>query len=130
MAVDFLTPEQKARYGQYAGEPSEGQLARYFHLDESDLAFVANRRGDQNRFGVALQLTSVRFLGTFLPDISVVPANVKQFVGRQLSIAVSALTDYAQRDTTKREHNALIRKQYGYKEFGDRPWVFRLSRVL
>ena len=130
MAVDFLTPEQKAHYGQYAGEPSEGQLARYFHLSESDLAFVANRRGDQNRLGVALQLTSVRFLGTFLPDIAVVPTNAKQFVGRQLSIAVSALTDYAQRDTTKREHNALIRNQYGYKEFGDRPWVFRLSRVL
>jgi len=130
MAVDFLTPEQRAHYGQYAGEPSEGQLARYFHLDESDLAFVANRRGDQNRLGVALQLTSVRFLGTFLPDISVVPVNVKQYVGRQLSIALSMLTGYAQRDTTKREHNALIRKHYDYKEFGDRPWVFRLSRVL
>ena len=131
MAVDFLTPEQKAHYGQYAGEPSEGQLARYFHLDESDLAFVANRRGDQNRLGVALQLTSVRFLGAFLPDITVAPINVKQYVGRQLAIeAVSVLTDYAQRDTTKREHNALIRKHYGYKEFGDRPWVFRLSRVL
>lgn len=43
---------------------------------------------------------------------------------------LSVLTDYAQRDTTKREHNALIRKQYGYKEFGEPPWVFRLSRVL
>ncbi len=131
MAVDFLTPEQKAHYGQYAGEPSESQLARYFHLDATDLAFVADRRGDQNRLGVALQLTSVRFLGTFLPDISVMPVNVKQYVGRQLAIeALSVLTEYAQRDTTKREHNALIRKHYGYKEFGDRPWVFRLSRVL
>jgi hypothetical protein len=92
---------------------------------------VANRRGEQNRLGVALQLTSVRFLGTFLPDVSLVPANVRKFVGRQLSIgALSVLTDYAQRDTTKREHNALIRTHYGYKEFGERPWVFRLSRVL
>ncbi|MBX2838713.1 MAG: Tn3 family transposase [Gammaproteobacteria bacterium] len=131
MAVDFLTPEQKAHYGQYAGEPSEAQLSRYFHLDEFDLAFVANRRGDQNRLGVALQLTSVRYLGTFLTDISVVPTNVKRYVGRQLSVQdLSVLTDYALRDTTKREHNALIRKHYGYKEFGDRPWVFRLSRVL
>ena len=131
MAVDFLTPEQKATYGQYAGEPSEAQLSRYFHLDESDLAFVANRRGDQNRLGVALQLTTVRYLGTFLTDISLVPANVKRYVGRQLSVQdLSVLIDYAQRDTTKREHNALIRKHYGYKEFGDPSWVFRLSRVL
>ena len=35
-----------------------------------------------------------------------------------------------QRDTTKREHTALIREQYGYREFSDPPWAFRLSRLL
>lgn len=59
------------------------------------------------------------------------PANVKAFVARQLKIrSVAVLADYAQRDTTKREHTALIRKQYGYREFGDPPWTFRLSRLL
>ena len=40
MSVDFLATEQKAQYGQYSCEPNEVQLSRYFHLDESDLAFM------------------------------------------------------------------------------------------
>lgn len=59
------------------------------------------------------------------------PANVQAFVAGQLSIGnVAILADYAQRDTTKREHTALIREQYGYREFSDPPWAFRLSRLL
>jgi len=129
--VDFLTSEHKAGYGQFSGEPNEVQLARYFHLDEADLAFISNRRGEQNRLGCALQLTSVRFLGTFLSDLLLVPANVQAFVARQLSINdVSALANYSQREPTKREHAAIIREKYGYHEFNNRPWPFRLSRLI
>lgn len=130
MPVDFLTLEQKANYGQFSGEPSEIQLARYCHLDETDLAFINQRRGDQNRFGVALQLGCARFLGTFLPDPSQAPANVRWFVARQLGITdIAVLSAYAQRETTRREHTALIRQQYRYQEF-TWPWTFRLSRLL
>lgn len=131
MAVDFLTTEQKSQYGQFSGDPNEAQLTRYFHLDEADRAFISNRRGDQNRLGFALQLTSVRFLGGFLSDLTLVPTNVQLFVARQLLIEdVAVLSGYAQRDTTKREHTAMIRKHYGYHEFSDPPWAFRLSRLL
>lgn len=131
MPVDFLTAEQKARYGNFFGEPNELQLARYFHLDETDLSIISIRRGDQNRLGFALQLTSVRFLGTFISDFTRVPINVQLFVAQQLSInEVSVLADYAQRDTTKREHTAFIRKHYGYHEFNEPFWGFRLSRLL
>lgn len=130
MPVDFLTSEQKASYGQFSAEPNETQLARYFHFDEADLAFIKNRRGDQNRFGVALQVGCVRFLGTFLSDLSLVPINVQWFVAQQLGIAdVAILSSYAQRETTRREHTALIRNHYQYLEF-TWPWSFRLNRLL
>lgn len=130
MPVDFLTSEQKASYAQFSGEPNEVQLARYFHLDETDLTFLYQRRGEQNRLGVALQLGCVRFLGAFLTDLSVVPINVQWFVARQLNITeLTILSTYAQRETTRREHTALIRDQYQYREF-TWPWSFRLSRLL
>jgi len=131
MTTEFLTAEQKAQYGQFSCDPHEIQLAQYFHLDEADLSFIVNRRGNQNRFGFALQLTSVRFLGTFLSDLTLIPANVQAFVALQLSINdVGILIEYAQRDTTKREHKALIRKHYGYNELKDSSSAFRLNRLL
>ncbi len=131
MPVDFLTAEHQARYRQFSGEPNNEQLARYFHLDDADLAFIFNRRGKHNRLGFALQLTSVRFLGAFLDDLTMVPAKVKRFVGRQVAVYdVSVLANYAKRDNTKWEHAALIREQYGYHEFSNPPWPFRLSRRL
>jgi len=131
MPVDFLTDEQKAGYGQFSGEPNETQLARYFLLDEADLSFISERRGEQNRLGFALLITVARFLGTFLSDLSLIPRNVQVFVANQLSITdIKVLGGYAQRETTRWEHMALIRSQYGYHDFGSPPWSFRLSRRL
>lgn len=130
MPVDFLTSEQKARYGQFPGEPNESQLARYFHLDEEDLKIVNSRRGDHNRLGIALQLGCVRFLGTFITDLLLVPINAQWFVAHQLNFTdVSILSTYAKRDNTRMEHITLIREHYKYREFVW-PWSFRLSRLL
>lgn len=124
MPVDFLTTEQTESYGRFTGEPDELQLARYFHLDEADKEFIGKSRGDHNRLGIALQIGCVRFLGTFLTDMNHIPSGVRHFTARQLGIRdITVLAEYGQRENTRREHAALIRQHYQYREFAW-PWTF------
>ncbi|MBV9548021.1 MAG: DUF4158 domain-containing protein [Chloroflexi bacterium] len=101
MPGEFLTDAQEQAYGHFVGPPSNQQLSRYFHLDDADRERVNVRRGPHNKLGFALQLTSVRFLGTFLTEPTVVPSNVVAYVAAQLAIRdVACLAEYAARSTT------------------------------
>ncbi|RVR74145.1 DUF4158 domain-containing protein, partial [Citrobacter freundii] len=131
MSDDFLTREQTENYGRYVAEPNEVQLARYFHLDERDLAFINQRRGKHNRLGIALQLPPARFLGTFLPAPLQIPSFIRFYIAAQLNISrPEILSRYAERENTRWEHQGLIKLYYDYHDFGDFPWTFRLKRLL
>jgi len=130
MPVSFLTAEQGRRYGRYAGEPSTDQLARHFHLDDADREVIGAKRWDHMRLGFAVQLGTVRFLGTFLDEPDGVPAGVVADLARQLDIAdPTCLARYAV-GRARWQHAREIRERHGYREFADPFARCRLARWL
>jgi len=82
------------------------ELDTLFFLDDADKALIGRRRGAHNRLGFSVQLTTVRYVGRFLPDpLEGVPAEVIDYLAEQLGIAdPSCVKRYAEREATHREH--------------------------
>src|SRR6266702_2097827 len=128
--VEFLTPEQRSRYGCYVGEPSPEQLALYFHLDDRDRALLEPRRHAHTRLGFALQLCTVRFLGTFLSDPTDVPHNVVLTLASQLNVADLTVLSRYREGQMRYDHVHKIMQEYGYQDFASQPEHFRFLRWL
>jgi TnpA family transposase len=130
MPVDFLSDAQAARYGCYTDEPSPIQLARYFYLDDTDHALLAQRREDHTRLDYALQICTARFLGTFLTDPTAVPSSAVAYVAAQLAITDPTCLARYRQGKTHWEHAAQICTAYGYRIFTDQPGHFQFLRWL
>lgn len=65
-----MTDEQAAAYAAYGGAPSRMELERFFFLDDVDRELIEGKRRSYNRLGFAVQMTSARYLGVFLEDLT------------------------------------------------------------
>ena len=130
MPVSFLSNNQRENYGRYTGPPSPHDLARYFHLDDTDHALIAQKRGAHNRLGFAVQLGTVRYLGTFLEDPLAVPQPVLRTLAKQLRIEALDKANPYSTGEQRWQHATEIRATYGYVEFTQTLIAFRLTRWL
>ncbi|MFI1868713.1 Tn3 family transposase [Streptomyces jumonjinensis] len=124
MPVEFLTDEQAAAYGAFGEVPTRPELERFFFLDDDDRDLIALRRSDGHRLGMALQICTVRYIGTFLGDDPLaVPWEVVDYLAGQLGIEdASCVKSYAERRMTPYNHAQEIRERFGYHDYGDRKW--------
>jgi hypothetical protein len=126
--VNFLTEEQRQRYGRFNADPDEAQLGGFFHLDADARRRAMVNRGARSQLGWAVQLGTVRFLGTFLSDPTDVPTVVCEYVAQQLGLDPGDLKGYGEREA-RWDHQAQIRRLYEYRVFGPAEWL-TLTRWL
>lgn len=120
MPVEFLSDEQAAAFGRFVEVPSQLDLTRSCVLDGTARAVIGRRRGDGNRLGFAVQLATVRMLGTFLADPLDVPWGVVKFLADQLGVVnPSVVKAYTERAKTPYEHQWEITQTFGYRPFAD-----------
>lgn len=129
MPVDFLTHEQEEKYCKFTEELSSEQLAKYFWLDDQDRLIIFRLRSAYNQLGFAIQLGTVRYLGAFLHDPTEISSYISRYVAQQLSIDPDVLSNYCN-ERTIRNHAHEICEMYGYHDFTDQPYHFRLIRWL
>jgi TnpA family transposase len=129
--LDFLSDALVAGYGRFDGVPSRADLERFFFLDEVDKELMGDRRGDHNRLGFVLQVTTCRYVGRFLEDPLDVPWPVVEYLADQLGIADrSCVKRYTERPKTAYEHAWEIRNAYGFRVFEDGQVAAEFRRFL
>jgi hypothetical protein len=130
MPVDFLSPAQEARYAAFPEPLTADLLARHAFLDATDRAVLASLRGDHTRLGYAVQLATVRCLGTFRDTPTDVPTALVSTLAQQLAISP---TDHLQRYQGSRMrwlHTLDIRQRYGYVDYTHPQRGWRFARWL
>jgi TnpA family transposase len=93
-------------------------MVRCWLLSKEDIKHINERRREHNRLGYAVQLCLLRHPGWPLKTDESAPPNLLNYVGQQLGADTAEFADYARRDNTRQEHQALIIKEYRFRQYG------------
>ena len=83
----------------------QDSLIRHCTLGQAELDLIRTKMAGHNRLGLALQLCLMHYPGRGWRSGETLPPSFVSFVAQQVDVHPSALADYLQRDTTRREHS-------------------------
>ena len=99
---DLLTDSE--RHALFNVPAAREDLARHYMLSSRDLALIAQRRGDTNQVGFAVQLVLMRHPGFgFTLEVGA-PRHLVAFIAEQIDVSASAFDTYAARPATASVH--------------------------
>ncbi|MET9083226.1 DUF4158 domain-containing protein [Streptomyces sp. NPDC004237] len=98
--------------GTFTQVTDDGQLAGYFLLDSDARRRAMACRGARLQLGYAVQLGTIRFLGTFLDNPEDALAEVMEYVADQLGHPASVLAGYGT-ERTRWDHQNAIKDLHG-----------------
>lgn len=118
MPVVFLSDSEQERLTCFPGDVSADDLHSFFTLSELDKQHIPRTASSANRFGYALQLCALRYLGYCPGNLAHIPASVLSYVASQLDVAVSDLASYGERSQTRTAHLQAIQAYVGFRKVG------------
>ena len=116
MSEKMFTLEQYEQLRSFP-EISRDELFRYFTLTPADVAFVdpAAGRGPADRLGVAVQLSTLPWLGFVPDDVASAPPAAVARLAEQLGLDPGALRGYGKRAHTRSDHLNKVSRYLTWK---------------
>jgi len=139
MPVRYLSDPELARLNSWPEDIAAADAVTFFTLSADDLSWLGEFNRAENRLGVAVQLSTLPWLGWIPDDLGACPRAALDRLGSALMIApadvVGHLASYGGwQGRTRREHRAQVLTRLGWRwcAAGERKLLdeFLLARAL
>jgi TnpA family transposase len=116
----IFTDAERKRLTQFPTQIPSEDLITYFTLTGSDKTVVNLRRGEHNRLGFALQLSSLRYLGFCPDDLHTISSEALHYLSQQLGCndPLGLLSLYGEREHTRTDHFQIIQEYLRFRKAG------------
>jgi hypothetical protein len=127
--VGYPNDPERRRLERFPDRIAVEDLRACFALKERDLTLVFDQRRPENRLGLAVALSAVRFLGFVPDDIASIPDEALRFLAAQVDAAPHVVLGYGARAQTRSDHLGLVLTHLSWRRW-DEDDRERLARWL